>query len=105
MPDPSSVDAETWREYWLNWPLAAWAGRLRGSTNGWFRIDGRRFVPAFRVSADVGDTFDAMVEELVDYRLARYLFTKASPLEEAFRLKVIQAHGRPILMLNRDQQS
>ena len=102
MPDPSFVDAETWREYWLNWPLAAWAGRLRGSTNGWFRIDGRRFVPAFRVPADVGDTFDAMVEELVDYRLARYLFTKASPLEEAFRLKVIQAHGRPILMLNRD---
>ena len=102
MPDPASVDAETWREYWLNWPLAAWVGRLRGSTSGWFRIDGRRFAPAFQVSADVGDTFDAMVEELVDYRLARYLFSKASPLEEAFRLKVIQAHGRPILMLNRD---
>jgi superfamily II DNA or RNA helicase/diadenosine tetraphosphate (Ap4A) HIT family hydrolase/HKD family nuclease len=102
MPDPASVDAETWREYWLNWPLAAWAGRLRGTTNGWFRIDGRRFAPAFQVSADIGDTFDAMVEELVDYRLARYLFTKVSPLEEAFRLKVIQAHGRPILMLNRD---
>ncbi len=102
MPDPSSVDAETWREYWLNWPLAAWAGRLRGATNGWFRIDGRRFAPAFQVSAGVSDTFDAMVEELVDYRLARYLFTKASPLEEAFRLKVIQAHGRPILVLNRD---
>lgn len=102
MPDPSSVDTETWREYWLNWPLAAWTGRLRGATNGWFRIEGRRFAPAFQVPADVGDTFDAMVEELVDYRLARYLFTKASPLEEAFRLKVIQAHGRPILMLNRD---
>jgi hypothetical protein len=102
MPDPSIVDAETWREYWLNWPLAAWSGRLRGSSNGWFRIDGRRFVPAFRVPADVGDTFDAMVEELVDYRLARYLFTKASRLEEGFRLKVIQASGRPILMLDRD---
>ena len=31
MPDPASVDADTWREYWLNWPLSAWAGRLRGS--------------------------------------------------------------------------
>jgi hypothetical protein len=41
------------------------------------------------------------VEELVDYRLARYLFTKSSPLEEAIRLKVIQARGRPILMLDR----
>jgi hypothetical protein len=43
-----------------------------------------------------------MAEELVDYRLARYLFTKNSPMEAAFRLKVIQAHGRPILMLNRE---
>ena len=24
----------------------------------------------------MGDTFDVMVEELVDYRLAKYLFTK-----------------------------
>jgi superfamily II DNA or RNA helicase/diadenosine tetraphosphate (Ap4A) HIT family hydrolase len=102
MPDPASVDAETWREYWVNWPLAAWAGRLRGSSNGWFRIHGRRFVPTFRVATDVGDTFDAMVEELVDYRLAHYLFKKATRLENAFRLKVIQARGRPILMLDRN---
>jgi superfamily II DNA or RNA helicase/diadenosine tetraphosphate (Ap4A) HIT family hydrolase/HKD family nuclease len=102
MPDPASVDAETWREYWLNWPLAAWVGRLRGSSNGWFRIDGRRFVPTFRVATDVAETFDAMVDELVDYRLAQYLFTRASRLEEAYRLKVIHSGGRPILMLDRD---
>jgi len=54
------------------------------------------------VAIDVSETFDAMVDELVDYRLARYLFTKVSPLETAVRLKVIQAQGRPILMLNRD---
>jgi hypothetical protein len=51
----------------------------------------------------VGETFDAMVEELVDYRLARYLFTKGSPLEEAIRLKVIQTRGRPILIFDRDR--
>lgn len=48
-----------------------------------------------------------MVEELVDYRLARYLFTKGSlpgaSHKPAYRLKVIQASCRPILMLNRDQ--
>jgi superfamily II DNA or RNA helicase/diadenosine tetraphosphate (Ap4A) HIT family hydrolase/HKD family nuclease len=101
MPDPASVNADTWRDYWVSWPLSAWAGRLRDGSTGWFRIDGRRFVPAFQVVSDVGETFDAMVEELVDYRLARYLFTKSSPLEAAFRLKVIQAQGRPILMLDR----
>ena len=108
MPDPASANADTWREYWLNWPLSAWAGRLRGASSGWFRIDGRRFVPAFQVAAEVGEAFDIMVEELIDYRLARYLFTRDgssadSPLEAAFRLKVIQASGRPILMLDRDR--
>ena len=103
MPDPASVTADTWRDYWLNWPLSAWAGRLRGASTGWFRIDSRRFVPTFQVATDVGGIFDAMVGELVDYRLARYLFTKTSPLEAAFRLKVIQTHGRPILMLDRDR--
>lgn len=103
MPDPASVDADTWRDYWLNWPLSAWAGQLRGASAGWFRIDGRRFVPAFQVATDVGETFDAMVQELVDYRLARYLFTKGSRIQTAARLKVIQAHGRPILMLDRDR--
>ena len=45
-----------------------------------------------------------MVEEIVDYRLARYLFTKGSRRwRTAFRLKVIQASGRPILMLDRDR--
>ena len=102
MPEPASVNADLWRDYWLKWPLSAWAGRLRGASSGWFRIEGRRFEPTFLIAADVGETFDAMVDELVDYRLARYLFTGDSPLEEAVRLKVIQASGRPILMLDRD---
>jgi superfamily II DNA or RNA helicase/HKD family nuclease len=103
MPDPASVSADTWREYWLRWPLSAWAGRLRGSSAGWFRIEGRRFIPTFTVATAVGETFDTMVEELVDYRLARYLFTKGSRWQAAARLKVIQTRGRPILMLERDR--
>jgi len=71
--------------------------------SGWFRIDGRRFVPTFHVAADISETFDALVEEVIDYRLARYLFTKGSQLENAARLKVIQAQGRPIVMLDRGQ--
>jgi superfamily II DNA or RNA helicase/diadenosine tetraphosphate (Ap4A) HIT family hydrolase len=102
MPDPASADADAWHRYWLDWPLSAWAGRLRDTSAGWFRIDARRFIPAFQVAADIGETFDTMVEEIVDYRLARYLFTEGSVLEAAFRLKVIQAGGRPILMLDRD---
>ena len=103
MPDPASVNADTWHRYWLDWPLSAWAGRLRGASTGWFRLESHRFVPAFQVAAEIGETFDAMADEIVDYRLAAYLFTKGSALETAFRLKVIQASGRPILMLDRDR--
>jgi superfamily II DNA or RNA helicase/diadenosine tetraphosphate (Ap4A) HIT family hydrolase/HKD family nuclease len=103
MPHPASVSADIWRVYWESWPLSAWAGRLRGASTGWFRIDGRRFIPTFQVATDVGETFDAMVEELIDYRLARYLFTKGSRLQGAAWLKVIQAGGRPILMIDRDR--
>ena len=109
MPDPVSVTADAWRAFWLNWPLKAWTGELRGSVSGgWFRIAGHRFVPAFDVVDDLGETFDALVQELVDYRLARYLFTKErapddGKLETAYRLKIIQAGGRPILMLDRER--
>jgi hypothetical protein len=102
MPDPSSASNDSWRDYWLRWPLSAWAGQLRGTASGWFRIDGHRFVSTFSIGTDEGETFDAMVDELVDYRLARYLFTKHGLLATVARLKVIQAQGRPILMLDRD---
>ncbi len=111
LPDPASVGETAWRDYWRRWPLAAWAGELPGASTGWFRIEGRRFAPTFAIPHEQGDTFDAMVAELVDYRLARHLFSKArgqttgtspSQIEEAFRLKVIQAKGRPILMLDRE---
>jgi len=102
MPDPSSASNDTWRDYWLRWPLSAWAGQLRGTASGWFRIDGHRFVPTFSIGDDIADAFDAMAEEVVDYRLARYLFTKRELPGTAARLKVIQAQGRPILMLDRE---
>jgi hypothetical protein len=61
------------------------------------------------VASDLGETFDAMVEELVDYRLARYLSPRLhgprSAPQPAYRLKVIHAGGRPILILNRDQNA
>jgi superfamily II DNA or RNA helicase/diadenosine tetraphosphate (Ap4A) HIT family hydrolase/HKD family nuclease len=102
MPDPSSASPDSWRDYWLRWPLSAWAGQLRGTARGWFRIDGHRFVPTFSIGTDVGDTFDAMVDEIVDFRLARYLFNKRGLQSAAARLKVIQTQGRPILVLDRE---
>jgi superfamily II DNA or RNA helicase/diadenosine tetraphosphate (Ap4A) HIT family hydrolase len=101
MPEPAAVSEEVWRTYWRKWPIAAWAGELRDEPGRWFRIDGEQLVPTFRVDEALGETFDAMVAELVEYRLARYLFTKAAGAGDAMVCRVSQASGRPILFLDR----
>ena len=103
MPDPVAADSASWREYWRRWPLAAWAGELRGQPGRWFLIDGERFVPTFRVEDRYADTFDALAAELVDWRLARYLFTKQPESTTAMRLRVGQTEGRPLVWLDRDR--
>lgn len=73
MPDPAGADEATWRNYWRRWPLAAWSGELRRRPGRWFRIDGDRFEPTFRVPDRLGATFDSLAAEIVNWRLARHL--------------------------------
>lgn len=99
MPDPVGADEAVWRDYWRRWPLAAWVGELRNQPGRWFRIEGERFMPTFRVEEEHAATFDALVSEIVDWRLARYLFTRGT----SARLRVGQTNGRPLLWLDRDR--
>ena len=99
MPDPVGAAEAMWRDYWRRWPLAAWVGELRGEPGRWFRIEGERFVPTFLVHEKHAVSFDALVSEVVDWRLARYLFTRGTTV----RLRVGQADGRPLLWLDRDR--
>ena len=32
-PEPESMTADAWREFWLKWPLNAWTGQLRGNAS------------------------------------------------------------------------
>lgn len=102
MPNPIGADEASWRDYWRRWPLAAWTGALRGRPGRWFRVDGERFVPTFQVAGGLGATFDAMVAEIVDWRLARYLFAKQSDDAPAIQLRLGQSNGRPLLWLDRE---
>ena len=99
MPNPVGADETSWRDYWRRWPLAAWAGELRGQPGRWFRIDGDRFLPTFRIAESHAPTFDALVAELVDWRLARFLFGRAN----SARLRVGQANGLPLVWLDRER--
>lgn len=103
MPDPVGADETSWRQYWRRWPLAAWTGELRGQPGRWFRIDDERFVPTFEVDARLAATFDSMVDEIIDWRLARYIFTRRLDDPEAIWLRVGQANGRPLIWLDRDR--
>jgi hypothetical protein len=100
-PELASASQDRWDAYWRRWPIAAWTGERRGDPGRWFRLDGSRLVPTFRVADEVGAAFDTMVGELVDYRLARYLDRAESAASGAWRCKVDHAGGRPIIRLDR----
>lgn len=102
-PDLAAVPPATWERYWKKWPIDAWAGELKGAPGRWFRQVDDRLEPTFRVPLALGDTFDAMVAEVVEYRLSRYLSGKDIQAEGGWLLKVSHSDGRPILFLQRDR--
>jgi SOS-response transcriptional repressor LexA len=106
LADPRAAAPDRWAAYWRKWPMQAWAGTLRGDpSQAWFRLDNDRFVPTFSVDERHGEAFDAMVAELVDYRLARHLLAKTATKDSAsgFRAKLFHAGGKPILRLDRSR--
>jgi len=105
IPDLGAASTEDWVAYWRRWPIAAWAGELRGTPGRWFQVDGERLEPTFRIAPTLGDTFDAMVAEIVEYRLSRYLTGKETASEDAWVLKVSHSDGRPILFLHRERNA
>lgn len=102
LSDVASAPADAWERYWRRWPIAHWVGQGH-KRRQWFRLEGaERMVPTFRVPDALGDAFDAMVAEIVEYRLARHLLKNESPSGlNTWTLKVSQANGRPLIWLNR----
>ena len=62
-----------WQHYWLGNPVNAWiGGNLAEATSAFFRVEDQRLAPNFSLPADQLEPFSALVQELVDYRLAAY---------------------------------
>ena len=74
--DPSRPSDSEWMAYWQRNPIDAWTSTGRGEAAPWFRVEGDHFVPTFASPEHLGDVVDAMAEEIVEYRLHRYLATK-----------------------------
>ena len=74
LQDLETVGAAEWLRYWKGNPINAWIGGNRASdSSAWFEIKDAHFCPTFEVQPVDIDAFSAMVQELVDYRFARYL--------------------------------
>lgn len=81
-----TVDGRQWLRYWQGNPIQAWTGGNRsGDARPWFEVVDGRFRPTFAVAAAEQASFQAMLQELVDYRLAAYeprLPKAAAPADE-----------------------
>jgi superfamily II DNA or RNA helicase/HKD family nuclease len=71
--DIDHLSEALWHQYWKGNPIDAWLGQNRKSeTKKWFKHHEGHFQPLFDVSTAEIDTFTALVQELVDYRLVTY---------------------------------
>ena len=64
--------AAEWESYWRRNPIATYT-TSNNRAPAWFSLVDDRFTLNLDVPADLGSTFDAMVREITEYRLHRYL--------------------------------
>jgi hypothetical protein len=65
-----------WEAYWRKNPVNAWTGgNLQDAARSaaWFEVTDDVFTLRLSVPEELGTTFEAMVSEIVEYRLHRYL--------------------------------
>lgn len=97
LPDPAGASPDRWARYWRQWPISHLAGHGDG---GLFRLADEQLVPTFEVPPQLGPTFDAMVDELIEWRLAEYLLRPTST-DDGIVCRVGHANGRPIIRIDR----
>lgn len=104
-PEPEDATDAEWVSLWKKNPIQALTSPTAGDP-ALFRLEDGALTPTFTVPPEHGDTFDAMVAELVDYRLAKYLSDR--PVEthagrHRYVLKVSHSSGKPIVRFDRKQ--
>ena len=99
--DVHEASDSEWASYWTKWPIRHLAGSKHGAL---FQIAGERFAPTFAVPETLGSTFDAMVAELIEWRLAEYLLRPSvvgHGSSGGIRCRVSHSGGSPIIRIDR----
>lgn len=77
--DTTEGTTAAWQHYWRDNPVNAWIGGNQPATAAkFFRVAEQRFQPTFDVAPAQREAFTALVQELVDYRLAAYEVRRAA---------------------------
>jgi len=75
--DITRPTSSEWDSYWRRNPIQAITSATRGQ-QPWFAEDDGLLVPQVSVDDEVGETFEAMVREVTEFRLHRYLTSQAA---------------------------
>lgn len=94
-PSLSEAPASSWERYWRDNPVAAW------NRSSLFRVTDDRLTPTFVIPDALQYTFQAMVAELVEWRLYRYLSRREQADSDELILKVSHSGGKPIIRFDR----
>lgn len=104
-PDLEAAASEKWTRYWMKWPLAHLSGLGDSArhTDPLFRLADYRIDPTFTIDDEIGEVFDAMVAELVEYRLASYVLNKQAAATKSWSCRLTYSDGHPVIRLDRRQ--
>jgi len=76
-------DSKAWHSYWLSNPINAFTTPNKKDAQQWFSVIDGKFVPNFVTTQQDLTNLDQMMQELVDYRLAKYIRIKADKLPQS----------------------
>jgi superfamily II DNA or RNA helicase len=104
-PDLAGAPIEKWARYWREWPIAhlTGTGSAAARANALFGIESDRIVPTFAIEGSLGEVFDSLVAELIEYRLANYVLNKDKSTTRSWTCRLTYADGHPIIRLDRRQ--
>ena len=78
-------------------PIAAWSGGAGTGGRRYFDYDGKEFSSNLAVAEDQCSSFQSLVREIAEWRLAEYMDRRVA--QTGYELKVNHSNGQPILML------
>lgn len=104
-PDLAAAAEDKWAHYWRKWPLAhlSGVGDSARRTDALFRLTDDRIEPRFAIDDELGDVFDAMVAEIIEYRLATYVLNKEAATTRSWSCRLTFSDGHPTIRLDRRQ--